>query len=60
MDWRRKQNGDNPDSLYLGAPLNGRNTYRLSGTRDSVRFIAFTVSESDARRRGVMQRFAGF
>lgn len=46
MDWRRKQGGDNPDSLYLTAPLDGSSTYRLSGTRGSVRFIAITVCES--------------
>lgn len=46
MDWRRKQGGDNPDSLYLTAPIDGVHTYRLSGTRGSVKFIAITVCES--------------
>lgn len=46
MDWRRKFGGDNPDCLYLRSPINGSDTYCVSGTRGSVRFIAFTVAGS--------------
>ena len=38
----RKQGGDNPDALYLGAPIDGRLGYRLYGNRGSARFLAFT------------------
>ena len=44
----RKQGGDNTDALYLGAPINGENTYRVSGHRGSARFVAFTVLEDGA------------
>lgn len=46
MDWRRKQGGDNPDGLYLTAPVNGTDAYRLSGTRGSSQYFAITVTES--------------
>ncbi|MDY0013713.1 MAG: DUF1214 domain-containing protein [Rhodocyclaceae bacterium] len=46
MDWRRKQGGDNPDGLYLTAPINGTDTYRLAGSRGSARYFAITVTES--------------
>ena len=39
----RKQGGDNQDALYLGAPIDGEHTYRITGNRGSVAFIAFTV-----------------
>jgi hypothetical protein len=42
----RKQGGDNTDALYVGAPINGRDTYRISGTRGSAHFLAFTVLEN--------------
>jgi hypothetical protein len=41
----RKQGGDNPDALYLGAPINGCDTYRISGTRGSASYVAITVIE---------------
>jgi len=41
----RKQGGDNPDALYVGAPIDGRNTYRISGTRGSAAYLAITVLE---------------
>ncbi|MBB3046226.1 hypothetical protein FHR99_000462 [Litorivivens lipolytica] len=45
FDPLRKQGGDNPDALYLGAPVNGVETYRLHGILGSARFIAITVLE---------------
>jgi hypothetical protein len=44
FNWRRKQGGDNPDALYLAAPVDGRETYRVTGTRGSAPFVAFTVA----------------
>lgn len=41
----RKQGGDNPDALYLGAPINGVDHYRISGTRGSADYLAITAVE---------------
>lgn len=45
FDPLRKQGGDNTDALYLGAPVNGKHRYRLSGRLGSARFLAITVLE---------------
>jgi len=44
----RKQGGDNTDALYVGAPINGQNTYRVSGNRGRSKFFAVTVLENGA------------
>lgn len=44
----RKQGGDNTDALYVGARINGSNTYRISGNRGQARFFAVTVLEDGA------------
>jgi hypothetical protein len=41
----RKQGGDNTDALYVGAPINGTDTYRVTGNRGSARYFAVTVVE---------------
>lgn len=41
----RKQGGDNTDALYLGAPINGEYSYRISGRRGNARYFAVTVLE---------------
>lgn len=41
----RKQGGDNTDALYVGANINGQNTYRISGNRGQAKFFAVTVLE---------------
>ena len=35
----RKQGGDNTDALYVGAPINGQNTYRIYGNRGQAKFL---------------------
>jgi hypothetical protein len=45
FDPLRKQGGDNTDALYVGAPINGEHTYRISGTRGTARYFAVTVVE---------------
>lgn len=45
FDPLRKQGGDNTDALYVGAPINGSHTYRISGNRGSARYFAVTVLE---------------
>lgn len=46
FDPLRKQGGDNTDALYLGAPINGQDTYRVSGTRGTAPYFAVTVVEA--------------
>ena len=41
----RKQGGDNTDAYYSGAPINGSNTYRVSGKRGTAKYFAVTVLE---------------
>ncbi|MES2495667.1 MAG: DUF1214 domain-containing protein [Pseudomonadota bacterium] len=41
----RKQGGDNCDALYVGAPVNGTDSYRISGKRGTARYFAVTVVE---------------
>lgn len=48
FDPLRKQGGDNCDALYVGAPINGSDTYRIHGTRGSARYFAITVLEDGA------------
>lgn len=48
FDPLRKQGGDNTDALYVGAPINGQNTYRISGRRGDARYFAVTVLEDGA------------
>ncbi len=45
FDPTRKQGGDNTDALYVGAPINGVDTYRIRGSRGSAAFFAVTVVE---------------
>ena len=45
-DGIRKQGGDNTDALYVGAPINGTDTYRIYGKRGSARYFSVTVVES--------------
>jgi hypothetical protein len=36
-----KMGMDNPDNIYLAAPVNGNYTYRITGTRGSVHYLGF-------------------
>ncbi|MDP6978135.1 MAG: DUF1214 domain-containing protein [Myxococcota bacterium] len=45
FDPLRKQGGDNTDALYVGAPVNGTDTYRVSGYRGTAAYFAVTVLE---------------
>jgi hypothetical protein len=48
FDPLRKQGGDNTDALYVGAPINGTDTYRVTGHRGSARYFGVTVVERGA------------
>lgn len=41
----RKQGGDNPDALYLGAPINGEDYFRIQGYRGTADYLAITAVE---------------
>lgn len=45
FDPLRKQGGDNSDALYVGAPINGEHSYRISGQRGNAAYFAVTVLE---------------
>lgn len=45
FDPLRKQAGDNTDALYVGAPINGTDTYRIHGHRGSAKYFAVTTVE---------------
>lgn len=46
LDPHRKMGGDNPQGLYLSAPINGTDTFRLRGTGGSARWISIIVRQS--------------
>ena len=46
LDPHRKMGGDNPQGLYLSGPINGTDTFRLSGTRGTARWLSIIVSQS--------------
>lgn len=43
FDPSRKQGGDNQDALYLGANLDGSQSYRIHGNRGTARFFSMTT-----------------
>ncbi len=45
FDPSRKQGGDNGDAVYLGAQIDGRLRYRISGRRGAARYLAITSVE---------------
>ncbi len=46
FDPLRKQGGDNTDALYVGGPINGTDTYRITGKRGTSRYFGVTVVEN--------------
>ncbi|MCB1630234.1 MAG: DUF1214 domain-containing protein [Pseudomonadales bacterium] len=43
-----KMGGDNPQGLYLAAPINGSDTFRVHGTRGSARWMSFLTGRTPA------------
>lgn len=41
-----KMGGDNPQGLYLAAPINGSDTFRVHGTRGSARWMSFLTGRT--------------
>lgn len=52
----QKFGGDNPDALYLTAPLSSEHVYRVYGNRGSAKFISFVVQDRTEHFAG---NFAG-
>lgn len=49
-----KMGGDNPMGLYLAAPINGCDTFRISGNRGSAEWLSFFAQRSyDALSEGL-------
>jgi len=49
-----KMGGDNPCGLYLAAPINGVDTFKISGSRGTARWLSFFAQRSyDALREGL-------
>lgn len=46
FDPTRKQGGDNSDCTYLGAQINGQDTYRIYGDRGTARYFSAVVVET--------------
>jgi Protein of unknown function (DUF1214) len=53
VDETKKFGCDNPDTIYLGAALDGTGTFRIKGARGSVDYLSFTTS---AGARGAVRR----
>lgn len=48
FDPTRKQGGDNSDCVYVGAQVNGTDTYRIWGDRGSARYFSVVAVETGA------------
>lgn len=48
LDPHQKMGGDNPQGLYLSAPINGLDTFRIRGTRGSSRWMSCILGRSGA------------
>ncbi|CAB1369406.1 DUF1214 domain-containing protein [Denitratisoma oestradiolicum] len=48
FDPTRKQGGDNSDCVYVGAQINGTDTYRIRGDRGSARYFSVVAVETGA------------
>ena len=50
-----KMGGDNPDNHYQKAAIDGRNEYRISGTRGTVHYLGFGTQASNYAKNGRME-----
>lgn len=46
LDPHRKMGGDNPQGLYLSAPINGTDTFVVRGTRGSARWVSMILGRN--------------
>lgn len=47
-----KFGGDNPDALYLTAPLSSEHAYRIYGNRGTAKYVSFVVQEKSEHFAG--------
>ena len=52
-----KMGGDNPQGLYLSCPINGTDTFRLSGTRGSAIWVSVIVGRGPGARAAGLPPF---
>ena len=57
LDPHLKMGGDNPQGLYLSAPINGTDTFRISGTCGSARWVSCILGRSPAGMQAGLPRF---
>ncbi len=50
-----KMGMDNPDNVYLNAPVNGNLEYRIRGTRGSVHYLGFGSQAGNYGRTGTLE-----
>ncbi|MFQ5512482.1 MAG: DUF1214 domain-containing protein [Candidatus Krumholzibacteriia bacterium] len=50
-----KMGMDNPDNIYLSAPINGTYSYRLTGTRGTVRYLGFGTQRGSYATTGTLE-----
>lgn len=49
-----KMGADNPDNIYHSAPVSGRNSYRISGTRGSIAYVSVGSKANRYAKDGTM------
>src|SRR3954469_10045747 len=49
-----KIGADNPDNVYLSAPVRGSSTYRITGTRGSIAYVSFGSKANRYAKDGTM------
>lgn len=49
-----KIGADNPDNVYLSAPVRGTNDYRITGTRGSIAYVSFGSKANRYAKDGTM------
>lgn len=50
-----KMGMDNPDNIYQSAPIDGRFTYRITGTRGTVHYLGFGTQAGNYGATGTLQ-----
>lgn len=57
LDPHRKMGGDNPQGLYLSAPINGTDTFRVRGTRGSARWLSMILGRGASAAAAGLEPF---
>jgi hypothetical protein len=57
LDPHRKMGGDNPQGLYLSAPVNGTDTFVVRGTRGSARWVSMLTGRGPTAHAAGLEPF---